>query len=133
MVVVYHKLLSQYRDFITELRELTDERKRINVLLQKCAKNVNKELLTQLKIQEQKIIDKKKSRTTIIRPTDILNGHFITHILLYVVMRNNLVNNDLLCHNDNKHHPVLQNSVLHNSVSSVYLYTIFRESYTQIE
>jgi len=73
---------------------------------------------------------------TIIRPTGILNGHFITHILLYVVMRNNLVNNDLLCHNDNKHHPVSQNSVLHysvlhNSISSVYLYKIFRESYTQ--
>ena len=71
-------------------------------------------------------------------PTGILNGHFITHILLYVAMRNNLVNNDLLCHNDNKHHPVSQNSVLHysvlhNSVSSVYLYTIFREPYTQIE
>ena len=57
----------EYKDFITELRELTDERKRINVLLQKCAKNSNKELLTQLEIQEQKIIDKKKSRTTIIK------------------------------------------------------------------
>ena len=57
----------EYKDFITELRELTDERKRINVLLQKCAKNANKELLTQLEIQEQKIIDKKKSRTTVIK------------------------------------------------------------------
>jgi hypothetical protein len=57
----------EYKDFITELRELTNERKRINVLLQKCAKNANNKLLTQLEIQEQKIIDKKKSRTTIIQ------------------------------------------------------------------